>query len=243
MNTTLAPGASLRRVGEIVRNALLFGPGAWDGGSSPRPDAALNRGGSLVPTDRDVTELFALLQQRNIAYVLVGGIAMLRYVEGRNTADIDLLMSLPAVRSLPELTIQERNEKFVQARFRGVSVDVLVTANPLFRHVAEKCAILHRFAEMEVPTATPEGLILLKLYALPSLYRQGLFDRVSIYEGDIASLLQRGRIQIEPFLRTLQDHLSEPDLRELRAITRDIQERIARFERFEKAGGEASRQD
>ena len=46
--------------------------------------------------DRDVVELFTLLWERQTPYLLVGGIAMLRYVEGRNTADIDLLMSLPS---------------------------------------------------------------------------------------------------------------------------------------------------
>jgi hypothetical protein len=34
-----------------------------------------------------------------------------------------------------------------------------------------------------------EGLILLKLYALPSLYRQGNFAKVGIYENDVATLL------------------------------------------------------
>ncbi len=33
MNVTLAPGASLRRVAEILRNAVLFGPDAWENGS------------------------------------------------------------------------------------------------------------------------------------------------------------------------------------------------------------------
>jgi len=39
-----------------------------------------------------VTRFFALLRERQIEYVLVGGIALLQYVEGRNTEDIDLIM-------------------------------------------------------------------------------------------------------------------------------------------------------
>ena len=35
MSVTLAPGASLRRIAEIVRNAVLRGPDAWEGGSLP----------------------------------------------------------------------------------------------------------------------------------------------------------------------------------------------------------------
>jgi hypothetical protein len=37
-----------------------------------------------------VARFFALLCERRIEYVLVGGIATLQYVEGRNTEDIDL---------------------------------------------------------------------------------------------------------------------------------------------------------
>jgi hypothetical protein len=87
---------------------------------------------------------------------------------------------------------------------------------------------------VDVPTATPEGLILLKLYALPSLYRQGRFDRVSVYEGDIASLMQRHRPTVEPLLRRLEPHLEAGDLHELRGIVRDIEGRIARFDQLQK---------
>ena len=93
---------------------------------------------------------------------------------------------------------------------------------------------IHRFAELDVSTATPEGLILLKLYALPSLYRQGLFDRVSVYESDIASLMQRHRPVVAPLLQRLRPHLEEGDLHVLDLIVRDIETRIARFEQFKK---------
>ena len=42
-----------------------------------------------------VEQLFNLLDLRKVDYVLVGGIALLTYVEGRNTQDIDLIMALP----------------------------------------------------------------------------------------------------------------------------------------------------
>ena len=234
MHATLAPGASLRRVAEIVRNAVLFGPDAWDGGAQPDKAANPSPRPNILPTDRDVVELFTLLGERQIPYLLVGGIAMLRYVAGRNTEDIDLLMSLPSLRQLPEISIEEQNEFFIRGRFRSVRVDVLLTANALFAETQQSFGTTHRFAELDVPTATPEGLILLKLYALPSLYRQGLFDRVSIYEGDIASLMQRHRPAIEPLLQRLQRHLETGDLNELREIVRDIEARIARFTQLKK---------
>ena len=234
MNTTLAPGASLRRIAEIVRNAVLFGPDAWEGGSLPERKMDPNQPQNILPTDRDVVELFTLLGERRVPYLLVGGIAMLRYVEGRNTEDIDLLMSLPSLRQLPEISIEEQNEYFIRGRFRSVRVDVLLTANALFAEAQQSFGTTHRFAELDVPTATPEGLVLLKLYALPSLYRQGLFDRVSIYEGDIASLMQRHRPAMEPLLQRLQTHLETGDMHELRGIVRDIEARIARFEQLKK---------
>lgn len=234
MNVTLAPGASLRRVAEIVRNAMLFGPDAWEGGKLPERNVNSSQRQNLLPTDRDVVELFTLLGERRIPYMLVGGIAMLRYVEGRNTEDIDLLMSLPSLKLLPEISIEEENQYFIRGRFRSVRVDLLLTANALFAEAQQSFTTTHRFAELDVPTATPEGLILLKLYALPSLYRQGLFDRVSVYEGDIASLLQRHRCEVEPLLKRLHPHLEEGDRQELRVIVSDIQTRIARFEQFKK---------
>ncbi|MEP6663096.1 MAG: hypothetical protein ABJC04_05465, partial [Verrucomicrobiota bacterium] len=188
MNVTLVPNISLKRIGEIVRNAVLFGPDAWEGGFSKK-DLTSSRRPNVLPTERDVLELFSLLREREISYLLVGGIAMLRYVEGRNTEDIDLLMSLPSLKKLPEILVEEQSDFFIRGHFRSVRVDVLLTSNALFAEAQKSFGTTHRFAEMDVPTATPEGLILLKLYALPSLYRQGLFDRVSIYESDIASLM------------------------------------------------------
>lgn len=234
MSVTLAPGGSIRRIAEIVRNAVLLGPDAWEGGARQERQKNPHPRPNLLPTDADVTGLFKLLHEKKISYLLVGGIAMLRYVEGRNTEDIDLLMSLPSLRQLPEITVEEQSEYFVRGRFRSVRVDVLLTANALFAEVQKNFGATHRFAELDVPTATAEGLILLKLYALPSLYRQGLFDRVSVYEADIASLIQRHQRDVEPLLECLQPHLEQGDQVELREIVRDIQARIARFEQFKK---------
>jgi hypothetical protein len=235
MSVTLAPGASLGRIAEIVRNAVIFGSESWElNPARKRPDGSPSQPG-LLPEDRDVVELFTMLAERRVPYLLVGGIAMLRYVEGRNTEDIGLLMSQPSLGQLPEIIIDDRNEFFSRGHLRSVRVDVLLTANTLFAEVRERFGTAHRFAEVEVPTATPEGLILLKLYALPSLYRQGQFDRVSVYESDIASLLHRHHCEVNPLFERLRPHMLESDLRELRGIVKDIQARIARFEDYGKS--------
>jgi hypothetical protein len=70
-----------------------------------------------------------------------------------------------------------------------LQIDILLTQNPLFKKVLRKYSKVQPFLDYNIPLATVEGLLLLKLYALPSLYRQGNFARVGIYENDIATLL------------------------------------------------------
>jgi hypothetical protein len=74
-----------------------------------------------------------------------------------------------------------------------------------------------------------EGLVLLKCYALPSLYRQGQFSRASIYENDILLLLLNYSVDIENLLKILSAHLLPSDLTEVGAIAEEIQGRIRRF--------------
>ncbi len=72
-----------------------------------------------------------------------------------------------------------------------------------------------------------EGLLLLKLFALPPLYRQGKFSRVEDYEHDIAVLLREHRPDVEAIDAELAGHLSASDLAEVRAIVAGIEKRIA----------------
>jgi hypothetical protein len=232
MSPTLTPGVSLRRVAQIIRNAVLFGPDAWENGSV-QPDKAKNAK-HVLPGDDDVLQLFTMLRDRRIPYLLVGGIAMLRYVQGRNTEDIDLVMSGPSLDALPEVAVEDRNEYFARGRFRSLRVDLLLTANTLFAEAEQHFGTLHRFAEIDVPTATPEGLLLLKLYALPSLYRQGQLERVAIYESDITTLIGLYRIPVSPLLKRLEPHMLASDLRELQKILKEIEAKIARFDELKR---------
>ena len=74
-----------------------------------------------------------------------------------------------------------------------------------------------------------EGLLILKLYVLPSLYRQSKFDRASIYENDILLLLLKYPTELATIWKLLQKHLLPSDLTEIQEITPDIQKRIQRF--------------
>jgi hypothetical protein len=173
--------------------------------------------------------LFRLLAERRVDYLLVGGLAMLTYVKGRNTKDVDLLLSLEASHKIPELEIRDRQDFFARAQFRSVQVDLLFTFNPLFKTVAEKFATVHSFAELNVPAATVEGLIVLKLYALPSLYRQFQMDRAALYENDITMLIANHAPALEPLI-ALGTHDMEPgDKEELQKIISECCERAKRL--------------
>ncbi|MCZ7571601.1 MAG: hypothetical protein M5U01_23885 [Ardenticatenaceae bacterium] len=181
---------------------------------------------SLLQT---VARLFEMLRDREIEYVLVGGVALLQYIEGRNTEDIDLIMSLSSLKKLPEIEVSSQDINFARGQFNELQIDILLTHNPLFEKVRKHYTTTQRFVEQDIPCATVEGLLLLKLYALPSLYRQGNFARVSIYETDIATLVHDYRPQLQPLFDELAHHLSATDLAAVRAVVGEIQQRIERF--------------
>ncbi len=212
MVTTLAD------IGAVVVNANTFTPRRWKG----NPMSA----DSLL---ENVRRLFALLHERRIEYVLVGGIALLHYVEGRNTEDIDLIMALPALRQLPEIDVQSQDMFFARGSFGDLQIDILLTENRLFDLVRRSYSEVAPFLDQPVPIATVEGLLLLKLYALPSLYRQGNFVRVSLYENDIAALMYAYRPDMPRLFDVLRDYVSTSDLESMYVITAEIEARIRRF--------------
>ena len=174
--------------------------------------------------------LLDLLHERGVNYLLVGGLALLQYVEGRNTADVDLIMALEDLERLPELRQGGRKDAFVRARYDALQVDVLLTDDPLFAYVRERHSVPRPFVEREVPCATVDGLLLLKLYALPPLYRQGDFPRVGIYENDVATLVQAYRPDVAALLDELAGYVGEEDMASIREIVAEVEARIARFE-------------
>ena len=205
-------------IGKVIRDAVTFNPQNW-GKNSMNTDSLLQA----------VMRLFGLLRERKVDYVLVGGVALLNYVEGRNTEDIDLIMALSALEKLPEIKIASGDNDFARGQFGDLQIDILLTQNALFEKVQRKYSTVQHFREQDIPTATVEGLLLLKLYALPSLYRLGNFAKVGIYENDVATLMYAYHPAREPLFEELARYLSETDLAELRTIMVEIEQRIARF--------------
>ncbi len=206
------------QIGNIIRNAVAFNIKNWPGGEM-NPD-------SLT---QSVQDLFALLEQQKICYVLVGGIALLYYIEGRNTQDLDLLMAFSSLEKIPELVILHQDRYFVRAKYGELQIDILLTQNPLFNEVYQHYAGVQRFLDRSISLASVEGLILLKLYALPSLYRQGNFARVGLYENDIATLMHAYHPDMGALLQKLSAYIDDSDAREIQGIVTDLQNRIQRF--------------
>lgn len=186
----------------------------------------------------EVEAFFDLLEERGVACLLVGGVAMLIHVRGRNTEDIDLVISLPDQHRLePEVEVLERDAFFAKARFRSLPVDFLETEHPLFALVAREYSDEREFDFLTtrriLRCANPEGLMLLKLYALPSLYRQGRLARAKIYESDLGSLLTAvPQMDTEKLLEILLGHgVVRSDIDELRKVIAEQRPRARRFER------------
>ncbi len=164
-----------------------------------------------------VDALFLALDKDAIPYLLVGGVALLTYVHGRNTQDVDLILDAADLdRVAWEVT--GRDKDFARADYQGLRVDLLLTDNALFDRVRRTYATTASFGERVVPCATREGIILLKLYALPSLYRQGEYDRAALYETDILMLHHGVDVDDDALLAVLAEHLGPSDVVELRAI-------------------------
>ena len=70
------------KIGKVIRDAYVFNfnPNR-DGGQDPE-----NLSESIV-------QLFSLLESRKISFLLVGGVALLTYIKGRNTDDSNDILS------------------------------------------------------------------------------------------------------------------------------------------------------
>src|SRR2546423_15628805 len=123
-------------IGNVIRNAVVFNFRKWH-------ENRVNSEGLLQSVD----QLFTLLSERGIEYLLVGGIALLQYVEGRNTEDIDLIMALSSLKDLPEIRVTSQDTNFARGLLEELQIDLLLTRNKLFEKVRRHYATTQPFAE------------------------------------------------------------------------------------------------
>lgn len=180
---------------------------------------------------KSVSRFFSLLDKREIKHLLVGGMALLQYVKARNTDDIDLIISEYSLEKLSEVEIIERRDDLVFGRYGELEINFFLTRNPFFDKILAQCAADQRFAEKVIPCATVKGLLLLKLYALPSCCREGNFIRAGIYENDIAMLIYYYKPQTSALIEELSPYMEPGDIAGLQEIIAEIEKRIERFRR------------
>jgi|SRR6266851_42779 len=178
---------------------------------------------------QNVVRLFSVLHDKQIDYLLIGGIALLQYIDARNSADIDLIISPASLHKLPDLEIIDWSYDAVRGNFGELQIDFLLTDNPLFKKVQQEYGTTQEFAEGSAICATVEGLLLLKMYSLPALYRQGQVIRASLYENDIATLIYMYRPATESLIAELAHHLSTSDLQVIANSLAEIQKRLDRI--------------
>ena len=210
-------------IGEIIKNGVIF--------DIKNCHSEIYKAEELPAT---VASLFALLTSRNIQYLVVGAVALLSYVAGRNTQNIDFILTEEELAAMPEITVIEENQNLVRALFQNLQVNLLLTHDAFFAQVRKDYSTKRIFREGTLRCVTVEGLVLLKLYALPSLYRKRQFDKLGIYECDITTLLfNYPAIEQALLLKILAPHLIATEIQEIQISLDDIQRRLNRFKSFQ----------
>ena len=202
-------------IAEIVRDANDFDTRRWLKNQMPMMNTA------LLPDD--AKSFLRLLEREQIDYCLVGGIALLAYVEERNTKDIDVIIGVGDLELVrPFLTVLDEDKFFLNAKFNELRVDFLKTTRDVFAVVKRDFANPKTFDEGVFPTATPEGIIILKFDALYDLYRRADFNKAARYEWDIRALAQNYQIDWERIWATLAAFFGASEIAEFQKIADEL---------------------
>jgi hypothetical protein len=236
LSDSTLPGISFPVMLRASMSPVLTPPGPAERGCADDPAAVISHAAFFSRnSSMDAESLFQcvdsfldLLTAREVPSVLAGGLALLVHAEGRNTKNLDLIVAFSDILELPGLALEERNEWFARGSFGPLRVDFLFTANPLFSDVAGYRSETNTFRRHRLRVASAEGLLQLKLFALPSLYRQGQTARAALYEADIALLLLTCSVSDDELLNVLRPHMIDSDISALADVLRDIRVRLKR---------------
>lgn len=135
---------------------------------------------SGLPLTNAIDALIETLDQCNVRYAVIGGVAMMQYARLRVTDDIDALIA-PAQVATPGLfealklrgfaldhdkCVREfRDDGITLIRYGGVVVDLLRPVLPVYARVIDRAKTIV-FRDRQVRVSAPEGLLLMKLIAL-----------------------------------------------------------------------------
>lgn len=195
-------------IGEIISKGVAFNPKNWNMEFKINPAA--------LPLA--VQNFLNLMRDLKVDFVLVGGVAIQAYIETRNTQDIDFIVKrADAGRLFDYLEILNSDDTFANClTSEGLRVDFLFAENPIFNYVRQGFTQNIEYGEGILPTATPEGLMLMKLFAWSNLQMQNLIFndkqvkmKLILYESDIKLLAVFYEIDLDKLLRLLKRQISE----------------------------------
>lgn len=207
---------------EIIYSANAFNTQNWLNGYKMNPDN--------LP--KSVDNFLKLLAENKIDIVIVGGIALLAYMQDRNTQDLDLIISRTDFAKIsPALNILESDDNFANCETAdGLKVDFLFTDNAIFNYVKKVFCQKRAYQEGSFFIATVEGLVLMKLYAWADLYLNGkLFnDKYFLtkslrYKNDIEVLLLNYEINLIPLERILEKNLEASKFELVQDLIKELQ--------------------
>lgn len=176
------------------------------------------------PVDYDmlpelVLKFLKLLEEKQVDFCIVGGIAYLAYIEDRNTKDLDILISVQELEKIIDyVEVTNKDVNFTNTVFEGMRIDFLKTSNSVFNYVKEHETTSYNFAEGLYPIATVNGLILMRFDAIIDLYQKGRFDKIDRYEWDLATLTRHFPVDWEHIWKISQKFFTDGQISEFKKM-------------------------
>lgn len=171
-----------------------------------------------------VTKFLNLLEEKQVDFAIVGGIAYLAYIQDRNTKDLDILISVTELdKILDHVEVTNKDVNFTNAVFEGMRIDFLKTSNSIFEYVKEHETTEYDFEEGLYPIATVNGLILMRFDAIIDLYQKGNFNKILFYERDLQVLTINYEIDWEHIWKISQKFFTTGQIAEFQKMIAEWQ--------------------
>lgn len=176
------------------------------------------------PVDYDmlpelVTKFLNLLEEKQVDFAIVGGIAYLAYIQDRNTKDLDILLSVQELEKIIDyVEVTNKDVNFTNANFGGLKIDFLKTSISIFKYVKDHETTRYDFEEGLYPVATINGLILMRFDAIIDLYRKDDFIKAARFECDTQFLIKNYKVDWEHIWKVSENFFTERQIIEFKKM-------------------------
>ena len=174
-----------------------------------------------------VIKFLNLLEEKQVDFCIVGGIAYLAYIQDRNTKDLDILISVTELEKIIDyVEVTNKDVNFTNTRFEGMSIDFLKTSNAIFDYVKKHETTKYNFTEGLYPVATINGLILMRFDAIIDLYQKAKFEKIPRYELDLLYLTRNFPVDWEHIWKISQKFFTDGQINEFKRMVAEWQKPI-----------------